>query len=440
MKTDLLEILCCPQCEHALTLRDADPRQAVVLEGSLACDGCGAQYPIVRGIPRFVPHDGYVGSFSYEWNKWNRVQVDSANGSRVSEETFAHKTGFAPSDLANKWVLDVGCGAGRFLDVASRWGGRAVGVDFSYAVEAAQNNVGGRANVDVVQADVFHLPFRREVFDVIFSLGVLHHTRDTREAFLSLPRHLKEGGLIAVWLYYYTDWLYNRASDFWRGVLRPLPNRAIYAWSALLCAVCYPLFRQPFMRTHPFSLLLRMLPVNLHEDWHWRVLDTFDWYSPRYQDKDCSPVRVTGWCREGGLREVELLEFPTSIRAVKDSQRQRPLLKTLPDFRNKRIVIFGAGAGGQQALDRLAAIGLAQQVVAVVDNDPAKKGQRLGGHLVTAFDDVPRDAYDHVVIASMHGLPAIATQLSAAGLVKSRDFFASGMLEEFAPLLRLASA
>ncbi|MGE3510530.1 MAG: methyltransferase domain-containing protein, partial [Vicinamibacterales bacterium] len=307
------------------------------------------------------------------------------------------------------------------------------------AVEAAQKNVGHRPGVDVIQADVFHLPFRDEVFDVIVSLGVLHHTRDTREAFLSLPRHVKEGGTIAVWLYYYTDWLYNRATDFWRAVLRALPNRAIYWWSACITAIFYPLYRQPFMRVRPFSLLPRMLPVNMHTDWHWRVLDTFDWYSPVYQDKACSPTRVVGWCREGSLRDAEILDFPTSVRAVKDRLGVRPLFKGLPDLRHKRIVIFGAGAGGQQALDRLAAIGVAHQVVGVVDNDPAKRGLRLGGHLVTTLADLPRDAYDHVVIASLPGLPAIATQLRGFGLVETRDFFASGILEEFAPELRLAS-
>lgn len=439
MKTDVLPLLCCPHCKGDLTLRADVGHDGAVQEGVLICTGCQTSFPIVRGIPRFVSHDGYVGSFSYEWNKWNRVQVDAANGSRASEEAFSHKTGLTPADLKGKVVLDVGCGAGRFLDVVSQWGARAIGVDFSFAVEASQRNVGDRANVDVIQADVFHLPFRPQVFDVIFSLGVLHHTRDTREAFLSLPAHLKEGGTLAVWLYYYTDRFYNRATDVWRTLLRPLPNRAVYLWSAVISALCYPLYRLPFMASRPFSLLPRLLPVNMHDDWHWRVLDTFDWYSPRYQDKNCSPTRVVGWCREAHLRELEILDFPTSIRAVKDTRGARPLFKALPDFRHKRIVVFGAGTGGQQALERLAAIGVAHQVVAVCDNDPAKRGQRLGSHVVTSFTDLPRDSYDHIVIASLPGLPAISTQLSEAGLVKARDFFAAGVLEEFGPLLRLAS-
>lgn len=440
MKTDLLQWLCCPRCRRELIMAVTTGDTATVTEGTLTCTGCDTAYPIVRGVPRFVGGDGYVGTFSYEWNKWSRVQFDPANGRRESEETFTEKTGFTPDDLRGKLVLDVGCGAGRFLEVASSWGARAIGIDFSFAVEASQANLGERPNVDVIQADVFHLPFRDAVFDAIFSLGVLHHTRDTREAFLSLPRHLKEGGEIAVWLYYYTDQLYNRATDFWRRLLRPLPNAAIYAWSWLVCVLFSELYRLPFMGRQPWYNLRRVLPVNTHPDWHWRVLDTFDWYSPVFQDKDCSPERVVSWCREGGLRGVEILDFPTSIRAVRDVAGRRPLVTSLPEFRGKRLLVFGAGAAGRQAFERLRLLDMATQVVAVCDNDPAKAGTTFEGVPVRAFADVPRDAYDHVIIASAPGLPAISTQLRDAGLVERRDFFSLGFIENWGPLLRLVTA
>ncbi len=436
MKRDLLQWLCCPECRADLTLPgDA----AVVLEGELLCEGCYCRYPITAGVPRFVAHDSYVASFSYEWNKWDRVQLDIANRSSESENTFAEKTGFTPEDLRGRVVLDVGCGAGRFLDVASRWGARAIGVDFSFAVNASQRNLGDRENVDVIQADVFRLPFRDRTFDAIFSIGVLHHTRDTREAFLRLPRLLKEGGQIAVWLYYYPDELFRRASDLWRRVLAPLPHRGIYLWSWLLCAMLSGLYRRPFMGRQPWCNLQRVLPVNTHPHWAWRVLDTFDWYSPVFQDKTCSPERVIGWCHEGGLRDVEVLPFPTSIRAYRDSTGQRPLVQALPDLRHKRVMVFGGGAGGRQALEFLDAVGVADRVVAVCDNDPAKAGLAIGNHLITSFAAVPRHAYNHVVIASQQGVASISAQLRESGLVDNRDFFPLSAIEGSPDILRLAS-
>jgi len=431
MKRDLIDLLCCPDCKGDLILRDDTPSMPQVETGALVCGKCIVSYPIVRGVPRFVRSDQYVGSFSYEWNRWNRVQLDVANGDTESEQTFAEKTGFSPEDLRGKLVLDVGCGAGRFLDVASRWGARAVGVDLSFAVEASQKNLGDRPNVAVIQADVFRLPFRTETFDAIFSLGVLHHSRDTREAFLGLPPLLKDGGDIAVWLYYYTDRLYNAASDFWRALLRPLPTRAVYVWSWLLVTLFSNLWLMPFMSRRPWLHLRRMLPVNTHPKVDWRVLDTFDWYSPRYQDKDCSPARVIGWCREGDIRDVQVLTFPTSIRGRRDLSRTLPLVRwNIPDVRERRLLVFGAGAAGQEAVRFLSRVAPGR-VVGVVDNDPAKQGKRLDGFAVSRFENVPRDAYDVVVIASLPGFQPISAQLNAAGLMVNEHFLGAGQVEQW---------
>lgn len=435
MKREFASLLCCPDCQSDLFLLDETPSKPEVETGSLSCRSCGILYPIVRGIPRFVDSDKYVGSFSYEWNRWNQVQLDIANGRRESEETFAEKTGFTPDDIRGKLVLDVGCGAGRFLDVASRWGARVVGIDLSFAVEASQQNVGRRENVVVVQADVFRLPFRQHTFDAIFSIGVLHHSRDTRDAFLQLPRLLKDQGDLAVWLYYYEDQIYNAASDFWRAVWRPFPTWALYAWCWLIVTLFSWLWARPIMSTRPWGHLRRILPVNTHPDRQWRILDTFDWYSPRYQDKNCSPTRVVGWCREGGIRDVQVLTFPTSIRGRRDMSGTLPLVRwSIPDVRDRRLLVFGAGAAGREAVDFLNRIAPGR-IVGIVDNDPQKEGVAIDGFRVTRFDQVPRNSYDVVIIASLPGLRPISEQLSAAGLAADQQFLSAEKVEQWHSLV-----
>ena len=435
MKRDLVKVLCCPDCKADLTLVEDQPhaaeRQSEVESGMLVCSACAETYPIVRGVPRFVSSDQYVGSFSYEWNRWNKVQLDIANGRTESEETFAEKTGFTPTELKGKLVLDVGCGAGRFLDVASRWGAEVIGIDLSFAVEASQRNVGSRPNVSVIQADVFRLPFREGTFDAIFSIGVLHHSRDTREAFLQLPALLKEGGDIAVWLYYYEDKLYNAASDFWRTVFRPFPTSVVYAWSWLIVTLFSWLWAKPIMSTRPWGHLRRILPVNTHPDRQWRILDTFDWYSPRYQDKDCSPARVLRWCLEGHVRDVRVLDFPTSVRGTRNAACNLPLVRwSIPDLRSKRVVVFGAGAAGRNAVRLLRRVAPGC-VVAIADNDPAKEGLIIEDRSVNRFANIARDSYDVVVIASLPGHKAIAAQLDAAGLVAEREYMSIGRVEQW---------
>jgi SAM-dependent methyltransferase len=436
MKRDLVQWLCCPDCRTDMVLVDDTPSQPEVDRGTLACRTCGVAYPIVRGVPRFVSSDAYVASFSFEWNRWNTVQLDSANGRQESEVTFREKTGFTPDDLRGKLVLDVGCGAGRFLEIAADWGATAIGVDLSFAVEAAHRSLGARPGVSVIQADVNRLPFRPATFDAIFSLGVLHHSRDTREAFLNLPPLLKDGGDLAVWLYYYTDRLYNWASDAWRWLLRPMPTWLVYAWSWLLVTLFSDLWTAPIMSRRPWLHLRRLLPVNTHPDRQWRILDTFDWYSPRYQDKDCSPARVVRWCREGGVRDVRVLTFPTSIRGRRDERGRLPLVRwDVPDIRDRRVLLFGAGAAGEEMLHfiEMTAPG---RLVGVVDNDPRKAGMTLGRFTVRAFSEVPREAYDLVVIASLPGLQAISAQLAAAGLAPTTEFVGADRLRQWYDLVR----
>jgi hypothetical protein len=46
--------------------------------------------------------------------------------------------------------------------------------------------------------------------------------------------------------------------------------------------------------------------ISLERDWRWRVLDTFDWYSPRYQSWH-THHEVFGWFKENGLDDIEVL-------------------------------------------------------------------------------------------------------------------------------------
>jgi SAM-dependent methyltransferase len=411
---ELLALLCCPECRHELQQVDS----------ALLCAACEARYPIRRGIPRFVRDDGYVRSFSFEWTRWSRVQLDGANGTTESEQTFVEKTGFTRPNLDGKVVLDGGCGAGRFLDVASRWNAKmAVGIDFSFAIDAAHDNLASRENVFLVQADLLKLPFRDGVFDAIFSIGVLHHTSDTRQAFLGLPRLLKQNGTIAVWLYHYTDRLYCAATDMWRSLFRRLPPVITLAWCWLLVATLSELYRTPLFQRSPWSTLRRVLPIDTHRSFAWRVLDTFDWYSPRYQDKQCSVPRTVGWFREAGLREIEALPIGTSVRGTKAPRERTHELRTpMLAADGRRLLIFGAGAGGREALLELDRLGLKTNVVGICDNDPAKWSAVVDGFAVRRFDDIPRDGYDAVIIASAGGALPIRRQLIDAGLSESTHF------------------
>lgn len=302
----LLEILRCPTCHDSLRRNFS----------SFDCQGCLRQFPIINGVPRFVDDEHYAGSFGFQWLKHDRTQLDTDDTNR-SEQDFRIKTGLTPQDLAGKLVLDVGCGMGRFAEVASRWGAHVVGIDLSQAVEAAARNLAHR-NVTILQADVFSLPFTPNSFDYIYSLGVLHHTPSCEQAFKSLPVFLKPGGGIAIWLYSaYNKWY--RMADIHRKLTRRMPRRMLHA----LCYMAIPAYavRQGLRAIpvigKPISGALRYLvPMSSNPDPHWRVLDTFDWYSPWYQSKH-TYEEVFRWFEDCGLHDLHVGGRPVSVRGTK---------------------------------------------------------------------------------------------------------------------------
>ncbi len=281
------------------------------MSGSLTCTTCDTPYPILRGIPRFVPSDEYVHTFSFEWNTHQTTQLDSKTKRPDSAVTFREKTGYTKEDICGKLILDVGCGSGRFLEVARNLGGEAIGIDLSYAVDAAFRNFGSDPNVHIIQADVFRLPFKESIFDVIYSIGVLHHTPDTKKAFLSLLPLLKKSGKIAIWVYdYYTHqpFLLTR---FYRKFTTKLPKRVLHALSYIAVPYYY-LLRIPVLRY--FFKVLLFIPE--WKDWRWRVLDTYDWYSPKYQWWH-TDHEVFSWFEEAHLKNIRVLDLPVAISGEK---------------------------------------------------------------------------------------------------------------------------
>lgn len=279
-------------------------------EAAWWCEGCGAAFPIVRSIPRFVDTEIYSGSFGFQWNRFSQTQLDSANGRTRSRDTFVEKTGWDLERLRGARILDAGCGMGRFAEIAADAGAEVHAIDLSSAVEAAAKNLADRPDVHVYQADIMNLPFPEASFDYIYSIGVLHHTPNTEQAFRSLVPLLKPGGEISIWVYS-TKLRLMVGSTVLRLLTPKLPKRFLLA-TCRLAVPLYWLHRLPLVGFATRSLL----PTSMEAEPDWRWLDTFDWYSPRYQWKH-SEQEVVEWFEKAGLEGLEVGRFPVSLRGVR---------------------------------------------------------------------------------------------------------------------------
>jgi SAM-dependent methyltransferase len=228
----LLPLLKCLRCSSDLELR----------ENAFGCVSCSAQYPIIDGIPRFVPEAFYTLSthhasieektknyFGFQWDyfkDWGYIADEDVPDERCDEyfggtvsarrNAFDKKCRMDAEDLkTGSVVLDAGCGNGRYTyEAASRGDALVIGVDIGYgSVQSAYQNNQHHDNVIIIQASLFALPFKDDVLDSCFSNGVLMHTGNAHRAFREIARCIKPAGVFVAHVYHKLNpfWEFNDA-------------------------------------------------------------------------------------------------------------------------------------------------------------------------------------------------------------------------------------
>lgn len=230
-----------------------------VMAGFLLCPGCGQRYAIEEGIPRLCHPDlraatrarvRTASSYGYLWSR-------SAIIPEVKELRSYH---FDRMERAlslpplNGLTLDAGCGDGVDLaNQAQRAGVEIVGVELSDGgCQTSFARSLAFPTAHMVQADLCHLPFDDDVFDFVYSYGVLHHLPSPREGLQELVRVLKPGAHMAAYLYEdFSDravgwrWLLTVANQL-RRITPHLSHRALYLLCQTASPFIYALFTIPF--------------------------------------------------------------------------------------------------------------------------------------------------------------------------------------------------
>lgn len=315
MHPALIEILRCPETGQPVRLEQHEERDGRVYSGWLISEGNGQRYPIRKFIARFVPEKNYADSFGMQWSVFRRTQLDSHSGLPISANRFYRATGWKPEQLRDQWVLDVGCGAGRFAEVALEAGAKVVALDYSNAVQACYENLHHYPNLHVIQGDIYHLPLRAGFFPFVYSLGVLQHTPDVDQALAALPPMLCDGGGRLVVDVYLKSPLGMLLPRFWfRTVTKRIPRDRLFQilqrWVPTLFRISCRVGQVPgaghmLRRLVPVANYTDILPLTPEQHLEWALLDTFDWLSPEY-DQPQTAATLRRWLQEAGLTNIQV--------------------------------------------------------------------------------------------------------------------------------------
>lgn len=208
MKKTLMKIIVCPSCNKNLQLLIQKKINEDILEGKLKCKNCKKQYSITEGIPRMALNfdecnvkrikKRTAAVWGYQWTYFTDLLKES------EEQFLRWLTPMKKEDFKNKLVLDAGCGTGRHAYLSSKFGAKVIAIDLGEGVVTAKN-LNKNNNVEVIQADIYNLPFKNNTFDFIYSIGVIHHLPNPQKGVESLNKKLKSGKEISIWIYGYEN-------------------------------------------------------------------------------------------------------------------------------------------------------------------------------------------------------------------------------------------
>jgi SAM-dependent methyltransferase len=201
-------------------------------------------------------------------------------------------------------AAEIGSGTGRIVNMLLDCGAAHVtALEPSQAIVVVRRNTADRKErVTYVQAKGDELPL--ENYDLIVSIGVLHHIHDPLPTVCRAHAALRPGGRFLAWLYGCEgNELYLRVTTPVRQVTRRIADPLL---KGLCHALVAPLSLYAWLcRWLPLPMRGYMRSVISRLDWHYRFLVIFDQLNPAHAEY-YSGEAARGLLEEAGFEDVQL--------------------------------------------------------------------------------------------------------------------------------------
>jgi len=141
-----------------------------------------------------------IENFGKEWDNF-----DQSSNNIELKKVFENYFNIFPKKFLNKKLVgaDIGCGSGRWAKYILPLVKHMHLIDPSKkSIKVANNNLKNFNNLTFHNIDVASLNNIKQEFDFAYSLGVLHHIKDTQKGITCIANKLKKGAPFLIYLYY----------------------------------------------------------------------------------------------------------------------------------------------------------------------------------------------------------------------------------------------
>jgi 2-polyprenyl-3-methyl-5-hydroxy-6-metoxy-1,4-benzoquinol methylase len=233
-----------------------------------------------------------------EWHKqWELFQDD---------ELFLFRDWIYPvklEDFQDKDVLECGCGGGQHTSFIAPYVRSITAVDLNTADIAAQRNK-VFTNIEFKEADIALMDLGKK-FDIVFSIGVVHHTDNPDKTVQNLKKHVLPGGKLILWVYSQEgNFFVSAVVDPLRKVfLRHLNKKALMFFSKMITLSLYPivysLYRLPLLWLPYYEYFENFRKLSFTRN----CLNIFDKLNAP-QVEFISKKRISNWFSGGDFKDV----------------------------------------------------------------------------------------------------------------------------------------
>ncbi len=212
-------------------------------------------------------------------------------------------------DFRGNTVLECGCGGGQHTRLLSPLAESVTAVDLNTA-ELARTRAKDCPNVTFVEADIAEMSLGRQ-FDIVFSVGVVHHTDDPDRTVRNLTAHVRPGGKLILWVYS------REGNALVEHVVEPIRRRMLRAirpgkllWisrivTALMYVPVHTVYRLPLrsLPFHEYFANFRRLRFGRN------VLNVYDKLNAP-QTQFIAEERIRRWfAAEAGFKDVHISRY-----------------------------------------------------------------------------------------------------------------------------------